>query len=277
MGFVGSTWFTTLAALRAAEPDWQAIAAYREPIARFLARAYPGLPVDLREDVVQDVLCALRTSAVARFRPERGRFRDYLRGVIRNQVRAAVRARRRELPGLDPDALPAATSEDADAIDLGARLVLAVRAAHDALLAGGAAEREVLYCLSGRLVNGLGYEAIAAREGLSRDAVKRRLARARAVILEALLAEALREEGVELPPRALARLAREFATALSSRRPVEELLARAGPAPAVRVAADLAERVRAGRRWFPGLDSPDGRAFVSALRAVLEPAPEEGP
>ena len=52
---MGSTWFTTLAAIRASDPDWEAIACYREPVARFLRRAYPRL----KPDVVQKVTFAL--------------------------------------------------------------------------------------------------------------------------------------------------------------------------------------------------------------------------
>ena len=69
---MGSTWFTTLAAIREQDPDWEAIASYREPVRRFLRRVYPRLPEDLAHDVVQEVLCAMHTSVVARFDPETG-------------------------------------------------------------------------------------------------------------------------------------------------------------------------------------------------------------
>jgi RNA polymerase sigma factor (sigma-70 family) len=268
---VATTWFTTLASIRAAEPEWQAIACYREPVARFLRRVYPGLAPDLRDDIVQEVLCAMRTSVVARFRPERGRFRDYLKGVIQNQVRAAARARMREAsPALDPDAVAAAPAVEVDAVDLAARLVLAVRDAHDGFLQGSEADRQVLYCLSDRLTLGLGYEEIAAKEGISRDAVKRRLAAARRAVLRALLARALAEAEVEVEGRRLNKLAERFAEALASRRPADELFARVRPPEAREVAAELVGRVREGLRSFPGLDSPDGQSFVTALAAVLE-------
>jgi RNA polymerase sigma factor (sigma-70 family) len=265
-----STWFTTLTAIRAARPDWAEIACYREPIARFLARVYPRLPGDVRDDIVQEVICAMHTSVVARFQPERGRFRDYLRGVIQNQVRAAQR-KRREVPlQIDPVAVAQAPAEDVDALDLQARIVRAVRAFHDDTLQGSPREREVLYCLSDRLIEGLGYEAIAAKEGISRDAVKRRLQAARRGVLRALLAGALDDRGLELKPRALSRLAERVAEAVTTRRPATELPGR-GLDPAARATAvELVERVRLGVRWFPGLDSPDGQGFVTALRAVLE-------
>jgi len=83
---VAETWFTTVAAIRAGEPDWQAIAAYRRPILSLLGRIAPGLPAGEREDVAQEVLTVLRTKAIERYAPEKGRFRDCLCTVVRNAV-----------------------------------------------------------------------------------------------------------------------------------------------------------------------------------------------
>ncbi len=265
-----STWFTTLTAIRAAKPDWSEIACYREPIARFLARVYPRLPTDLRDDIAQEVICAMHASVVARFQPERGRFRDYLRGVIQNQVRQAVRKRGEQALSIDPAAVAAAPPEDVDALDLQARIVRAVREFHDDMLRGKDADRQVLYCLSDRLIDGLSYEEIARKEEISRDAVKRRLQSARKGVLRALVRGALADRSVELKPRVLGKLSERVAEAVVSRRPAEELLARGFDDDERAVALELIERVRAGVRWFPGLDSPDGQGFVSALRAVLE-------
>lgn len=270
-GPVGSTWFTTLSAIRACEPDWQEIACYREPIARFLARVYPRLALDLREDVVQEVLFAMRTSVVARFDPDRGRFRDYLRGVIRNQVKKAL-AKERAGPArltLDPEAVMTVDAEEVEAVDLAARLVRAVRAFHDQMLQGKDAEREVLYCLSDRLIHGMAYAEIAAKEHISIDAVKRRLQAARRGILRALLRGALDDAQVTLAERKLNKLADKVAEAVASRRPVEEVVG--GTDDASRVAGALVEAVRSGVPRFPGLDSPDGQAFVTALEGLLTP------
>lgn len=220
---MGSTWFTTLSAIRQAEPDWQAIACYREPISRFLARVYPRLSKDLQEDVVQEVLFSMRTSVVARFDPSRGRFRDYLRGVIRNQVRKAV-GKERGGVALDPEAVMIAPVEEVELIDLSARLVRAVREFHDAMLAGKSAERETLYCLSDRLIDGLSYAEIASKEGISIDAVKRRLQAARRGIFRSLLRGDLEDARHTMPSRKLNKLAEQVAAAVASRRPVDELI-----------------------------------------------------
>jgi RNA polymerase sigma factor (sigma-70 family) len=265
MAPMASTWFTTLQQIRAQEPEWQAIACYRAPIAGFLRRVYPRLRADVRDDVVQEVLCAMRTSVVQRFDPERGRFRDYLRGVIRNQVRKAARGEGRELT-LDPERVAAVESEALDELDLAARLVRAVREVHDELLGRGAEAREVLYCLSDRLLEGLTYKQIATKEKLSTDQVKRRLQAARRGVLEALLGGALQDAGLEPGAERVGELAEALATAVRSRRPAEGF----GDSPAERVALALAEAVRESVRAFPGLDSPDGEAFVSALRGVLD-------
>lgn len=276
---VASTWFTTLAAIREAQPDWAEIACYREPIARFLGKAYPKLSGDLRDDVVQEVLCAMHGSAVARFRPERGRFRHYLRGVIRNHVRKVLREHRAIPPSLDdePDvADEIIDAESVEVIDLQACLVRAVRDFHDEVLRGDADQRQVLYCLSGRLIDQLSYAEIATKEGISRDAVKRRLQLARRGILRALVKGALEDHGQAeaLEAKDLSRLAERVGEALASRRPAEEVLLEQGDSPALAgsqaAALELVTRFRAGVRWFPGLDSPDGQAFASALSGILE-------
>jgi RNA polymerase sigma factor (sigma-70 family) len=276
---VASTWFTTLAAIREAQPDWAEIACYREPIARFLGRAYPKLSGDLRDDVVQEVLCAMHGSAVARFRPERGRFRHYLRGVIRNHVRKALREHRAlppslaEEPGVADEVIDA---ESVEVIDLQACLVRAVRDFHDEVLRGDPDQRQVLYCLSGRLIDQLSYAEIAKKEGISRDAVKRRLQSARRGILRALVRGALEDHGQAdtLETKDLSRLADRVGEALTSRRPADEILAERGDSPLLSAchpaAAELVLRFREGVRWFPGLDSPDGQAFASALSGILE-------
>jgi RNA polymerase sigma factor (sigma-70 family) len=270
---MASTWFTTLTAIRAQDPDWEAIACYHEPVRRFLLRAFPGLPADLADDVTQEVLCAMRTSVVARFDPERGRFRDYLRGVIRNQVRKALAARRAN--GADEAlaavAAPQVDPDEVEHVDLEARLLLAVRGYHDELLGQGARGREVLYCLSGRLVDGLTYPQLAKREGVSLDAVKRRLQAARRGILRALLQGELATAGVELAPKSVGALAERAAEAIATGRELDVPWRLRREQVAAAETERLVRRVRAARSRFPGLDSPDGQAFLSALAAILEP------
>ena len=114
-----------MAAIRASDPDWEAIACYREPVARFLRRTYPRLATDLLQDVTQEVLCALRTGAVERFDAERGRFRDYLVGVVRNQVRRAVA--QQPDAAVDVDRVAAVAPEAVEVVALEAWLLRAVR------------------------------------------------------------------------------------------------------------------------------------------------------
>jgi RNA polymerase sigma factor (sigma-70 family) len=246
---MGSTWFTTLAAIRDADPDWEAIACYREPVARFLRRTYPHL-------------------AVERFDAERGRFRDYLVGVVRNQVRRALR----QQPGLaaDPDRLGQVDPEQVQAVALEAQLLHAVRRCHDTLLEGGPEERQILYCFSDRLLEGLSYPEIAAKEGISLDAVKRRLQAARRGVLRAMVELGLEEAKVDLPPRRLARLAEAVQRSLVDRKPLRPGGLKAWPPRALSAAESLVDEIRAGVRWFPGLDSPDGQAFITALRSILD-------
>ncbi len=156
-----------------------------------------------------------------------------------------------------------------EVVDLQAQFVRAVREFHDGALHDAEA-RQVLYCLSGRLIDGLSYDHIAKKENISRDAVKRRLQAARRGILQALVRGALADRHHELPPRSLAKLAEKVGEALASRRPPGELIEQVADAPARAAAIELVERVRSGLRWFPGLDSPDGQAFVSALTGILD-------
>lgn len=141
----------------------------------------------VREDLVQDVILELREGLGARYDANRGRFRAFLCGVVRNKVRE--HRRRRAPRSLDAIAEPAVVEEtDADALDLLAEVTASIRRWHDRWQ-----RREPLrvYVLSGRIVAALSYSEIARREGISRDAVKRILAAAREDIVADLLAHTL--------------------------------------------------------------------------------------
>src|SRR5205085_364477 len=98
--------------------------------------------------------------------------------------------------------------EAAAAIDLEAELVRAIRGFHDAhAAAGGEDDLALVYAFSGRTVDGLGEAEIAAREGKSRDQVKRLLARARDEIVSRLAGAVLERDGAPSSDAERARLA----------------------------------------------------------------------
>lgn len=79
---------------------------YWEPIRRFVAAAWSLDDHDAR-DLTQDFFVWLMEGEVlARFAPERGSFRAYLKGLLRNYERNAARAARRKKRGGDARAVP---------------------------------------------------------------------------------------------------------------------------------------------------------------------------
>ena len=189
---MGNYWLTTLTAIRQRDPDWRAIAAYEPPVRRFLAYRYPGLGAAERDDLVQEILLAMRERIVPRYDPTAGPFRTFLLVAIANKVRDHYRRRRtpaeldEQLP--DPDAAPSISDDEAGALDLEATLVWAIRDVHDRYATGSQADLSLVYVLSGVLVDGLTNKQIAKREGLSPDQVKRKLQRLRGEILAEVFA-----------------------------------------------------------------------------------------
>ncbi|HVY62072.1 MAG TPA: sigma factor, partial [Planctomycetota bacterium] len=142
---MSDAWFTTRSSVRRSDPRWDAIAAYEPPIRRFLAERYPGIPAADREDLLQEILVAMHERVVAAYRPDMGPFRPFLRTAIANKVRDRARRRRSaagavaaagdpgELAAGEADGPPEVAIDEAaaDAIDLEAEVVAAVRAFHD--------------------------------------------------------------------------------------------------------------------------------------------------
>ncbi|RMG12041.1 MAG: sigma-70 family RNA polymerase sigma factor [Planctomycetota bacterium] len=237
---MGEYWLTTLSAIRERDPDWRAIAAYEVPVRRYLARRFPRLPEAEREDLLQEVLLAMRERIVPRYDPAAGRFRAFLQTSILNTVRDHLRRRRDHVP-IEPEDLEAPDEEELDALDLEALLVRAVAEVHDRYASGPEQDLSLVYVLSGVLVHGLSHKAIAKREGLSADQVKRKLQRARGEILAGLFRLLL---GPEAPVERCAELAR---ACLRAPRKEARLLERE-PDPRVRDAVgDLVRRLRTAR------------------------------
>jgi len=294
---MGDYWFTTLSAVRRGDSGWEAVAAYEPPVRRFLDERFAYLPAQDRDDLTQEILLAMRERLVAGYDAQKGPFRPFLRTAIRNRVRDHLRRRKAPLRasgavgatgGPDPlDALPApdpdpldgesrdaaidgdgASDEDAAAIEFEAAVVRAVRAFHDARAGGAGRDRTALYVLSGALVHGLPSKAIAERERLSADQVKRHLQAARDEILSGVLASLL-------PPGAeAARIARAADLARSClREPRREarLLEEEPDAEAREaVAAFLGRLRRAGAGPARGAEGAAGLDFLRGVRAVFE-------
>lgn len=260
------TWFTTAAALQAGEPEWQALAAYRQPILRLARRVAPGLSLEETEDLAHDVLIELRAGAVARYSAQRGRFRDYLAGIVRHQVLAELRRRGRRAQSLE-HALEGAPADVWRAFDAEAWLLTGLARFQREVLSQ-AQGPEILYCFSHRVVRGLGYREIAAREGLSAGAVSRRLAAARDGLLAAFLDLELEELGLAPSARERGKLARALRTSLARQRPVEESLGSklAVYQPALEA---VVLQVRAALQLLPDLEAGPGREFLDALGEVL--------
>lgn len=265
---MGDYWLTTLSAIRERDPDWRAIAAYEAPVRRFLARRFPRLPLGEREDLLQEVLLAMRERIVPRYDAGAGRFRAYLQTSITNAVRDHLRRRRSHAPleeglveepspdegehALDLDAL------DLDALDLEALLVRAVAEVHDRYAKGPEQDLSLVYVLSGVLVHGLSNKAIAKREGLSASQVKRKLQRARAEILSGLFRQLL---GPQAPVERCAELTR---ACLRTPRKEARLLEREADARVRESVADLVRRLRDARTSLGGGEGGE----VDLLRGI---------
>jgi RNA polymerase sigma factor (sigma-70 family) len=249
---VGDFWFTTLSAVRRGEPDWAAIEPYESPVRRFLAARYPALQAADRDDLVQEILLAMREKLVRGYDPGRGPFRALLRTAIANKVRDRFR-RRRAAPLEDEMACAEPSEADAAALDLDAEIVRAVRAVHDRHARG---EAQLVYALAGVLVDGLSEREIARREGLSADQVKRLLGRARGEILAAIFERQLGSAGA-------ARAAELARACLREPRREARLLEDESHPLAREAAAALVARIRAPRSG--GEDD-----FLRGLRAVFE-------
>ncbi|MCO5166149.1 MAG: sigma-70 family RNA polymerase sigma factor [Planctomycetes bacterium] len=258
------TWLTTRSAIREGQPDWALIAAYEDPVRRHLRRRFPDLPEAEREDLLQEVLLAMRERIVPAYRADAGRFRSFLVAAIGNRVRDHLR-RRRPGAGVDPDALAADPSEEeADAIDLEALLVRAAQALHDRCAQASPPDLELVYLLSGVLVDGLSNQALARREGLSVDQVKRRLQEARSALLEHVMT-ALLPPGA--PPAQIARAADLARACLRAPRRGSRALTDEPDAAAREAAAGFVRRLRAaGGRGGAAQGEVD---LLGGLEAVL--------
>jgi RNA polymerase sigma factor (sigma-70 family) len=267
---VGEFWQTTLTAIRRGEADWRAITAYEAPVRRFLARRCPELPEAERDDLVQEVLIAMRERLVPGYDPGAGSFRAFLQTAITNRLRDHLRRRRRARAAHDevePDTLEgdgrlAPSDAEVDALDLEAAIVGAVRAVHDRHAA--ARDLELVYVLSGVLVHGLSNKEVARREGLSTDQVKRRLQQAR----EEVLVEVFRALAPGAPQPRLARAADLARAVLRAPRQAERLLEAEPDAAPRELVRSFTSRLRDARTL---LDGPaGGEDLLRGVQAIFD-------
>src|SRR5579883_2021825 len=81
----GGEWFTTRSGILRGVAGWEDIAPYADPVARFLEKRYPHMSLQDREDLLQEVLVAMKTHLVEKYDVKRGGFRPYLRTAIVNR------------------------------------------------------------------------------------------------------------------------------------------------------------------------------------------------
>ncbi len=198
-------WQTTCSALRdGREPDWGVVADYRRPLLVFVARRFPNIDAGSREDLVHDVLLAIKESLHGSYDARKGRFRSFLCTVLANHVRKHLRSRRRERPALDEPLFDASAGVE---VELVAEALGAVRRW---LTAAGRENLRQVTVFSRQVGGGESIPTIAAAEDLPPSTVKRWLREARLTITGDLL-----ERTLDLPPGLdLTRLARTALHAL---------------------------------------------------------------
>lgn len=270
----GGDWFTTRSGILRNQAGWEHIAPYADPVSRFLDKRYRFMSTQDREDLLQDVLMAMKTHLVEHYDAKRGPFRPYLRTAIVNRVkdyyrRKKVRATTNDAPdpSVPADDHDALDEDEADMIDLEACLLGSIHAFHDKLAQSGKPEDlEILYTFSGALVEGLSNEEIAAREGKSKDQVKRLLQRARDEILQEFLKRAAHGIESRAPLERTADLVRRLFREPRHRERILEKDPNPLLAESVR---KFMERLDKAREKLPELASTAGKEFFEALRTVF--------
>lgn len=266
-----SLWFTTRSALfQGGDAAWEAVAAYAGPLERLVARRFPWVKAQDRDDLVQDLLLEVREKLVARHEPGRGKFRALLQAVVQRRVVDLVRRKAPPpLPDGAAETLAGPADDEVEALDLESSLVQAMAACRDRFTQGKDKDPDVLYALADRIVHGLPVEAIAKKAGSSVDRVNRLLRRGRDVLFGQLLRDQLDLEPDD--PR-LPRLLDTFRETL--RRPGDAaalLEARIQDAALRERAEDLLRRFRAGVAQFAGRTDAGGE-LQRGLALALEEA-----
>ncbi len=185
---MASFWHTTCTALRQGqEPDWEAIGNYRQPLLMLVRSRNRGERLGDSEDIVDDILLALKEKLHKRYDSHRGRFRNFLCGVVRTELLKRWKSRVEMLPLEDIPEPAAPSPQEGAAVDLVAEILVAMRDWHRRHLRGPERSKQRIYVVTGRLIKGLSNREIMAQEGLSLSSVKRILAEMRSAVIGGIL------------------------------------------------------------------------------------------
>lgn len=190
------------------EPGWQSIADYRQPLMLYLGARFAGLPLQDREDLVHNILLEIKQKLYKEYQSERGRFRQFLCGVVRNRVLAYLKKTRREQLCPHDFFEEARFSHDVRvSVEILAEAFGAVRrwleARHD-----GPDALKRLAVFSRRLARRETHAQIAEAEKVAAHTVKRWLKEAREAVVADLLAHTLELAPEKAAGVDLSRLAR---------------------------------------------------------------------
>ena len=262
-------------ALAPGDLAWEEVARYDGPLRRLLALRYGRvLSLERREDLAQEILIEIKESLGGRFERSRGRFRALLQTVVKRRV--ADELRRRRLEAIPPELneeLAAPSAAQLEALDLEGALVRAVEACRDTFTSGPRKDLDVVHVLTDRLVHGLRDVEIARREGVSRDRIGRRLAKAREVIFAQLLADELE---LELDSSSLAACVDVLKRCLRRPRRLADHLEALPEGELRERFEELWLRLRAALPHFRGDESVAGRELAQGLALVLGPLDDAG-
>ena len=245
------------------------MARYDAPLRRLLALRYGRLlTLERREDLAQEILIEIKQRLAPRFDRERGRFRALLQTVVQRRVTDELR-RARPLPLSEAAAaeLEAPSLGQLEALDLEASLVRAVEVCRDTFSGGARKDLDLLHVLIDRVVHGASATEIARRAGVSRDRVKRQLAKARAEIFRALLADELALSGPSLEEHVSA-----FTRSLRRPSDFERHLGALGGEAEQEAFRTFWARFRAALPHFEGDESEAGRELAAGIALLLDPS-----
>ncbi len=270
-----SLFHTTGSSLRRGEePRWQSVADYRRPLELFLGARFPRISAQDREDLVADILLELKEGLYRDYQPDRGRFRMFLCGVVRNRVLAFLKRRRKEHPSdLDFLAETAAPDPGWIRVELLAETFGCIRRWLDVLAAGDDALRRVAV-FSRRVVQQESQRRIAEAEKLEEHVVKRWLREARTAIVAELLRRTLELPEEHATGLDFERLARDVLRAFPHSERASHLAEVASPR--LRAALlDWMEHLYASLSQASREPLREGGELADGLRMLLEDGPPE--
>ncbi len=269
---MGSFWQTTCNALQVGvEPDWSEVYAYRQPVRLLLQARYPRLSPDDRDDLVEGILLELKDHLFERYLPERGPFRRFLCGVVRNRVLALLKRHRRQVALENAEdwleqETAAPSVVEAECIDLAAELLDATRrwsTRHQAL------QPLQVKVLASYLFDDLAQKQVAEREGVPLIRVKRLLAEARLGIIAELLERTLPRPSRVSQGLDWKRLARQVRAVFAKPRAQHQILAEVADAGLRSALETWLDQYHNALAHMPGRTLPPGIDLLRGMRGIL--------